>query len=1062
MSPEPFVHEKIGASAGSGKTHQLTNRYLALLAAGAQPETILATTFTRKAAGEILDRVLSRLAAAAADSGEARSLGAELGLAESGPEEFTRLLRTLLGGLHRVRIGTLDSFNSALAHSFAFELGLPAGWSIGEATEDAVLRQDALEQTLESAQADFFKALYTRLTRGEAKRGVHEELLGIIDNLYAIHQETRPESWKKLAVPPPLLPKDLDDLLVRIQVFDLSKHAGMQEPRAEDVECARAGDWENLLGKGLAGKVFSGENTFRGKPVPADLIALYEQLLQHARSALLRRLADQTESTRELLDRFHGELWALKEASGKMRFDEVTRTLAGALERQALDSQGLSFRLDGAIEHLLLDEFQDTSLAQWRVLRPLAVGITRARDNPSRSFFCVGDTKQAIYGWRGGMSEIFNTLPGTLGKLRERTLDRSRRSAQPIISVVNRVFGNLSRLVDLDKCADGLGAWNRRFTEHTTEKENIPGYVCLQSGPAQQEGQGLAEQRGDHCRRVALNIKELAGQTRGLGIGVLCRTNEAVARMIYELRRLEVEASEEGGSPLDDSPAVELMLSLLSLADHPGHSVAWFHLQNSPLKEHLTGFGDADQLSRHLRRELLAKGYGPFTHGWTTRLAPACDRRDLGRLQQLVEMAYAHQARSSLRADELVGWIRDQRVPDPSRADVRVMTIHAAKGLEFDAVVLPELDASLVGRTPSFVVERAPESLEASFVCRYVNQTLQQLLSPDQQLAFSHDRQQRVEESLSLLYVAMTRAIHALYMYIPGPRESKSDRKDAWHNLLRRTLSPEKTWEEGALLFECGKPNWFEDVEQPCKRALAPEPLKAQSIEFRRFESGRRRGLKYDSPSRREGQAHVSLNKLFHPYEGTGSAAGTLYHAWFATTGWLDDGLPADEVLRAAARKAMADLPADIWGDLDRHIDEFLMWMRDPVITRILCRKTYADPRGSLFPRALVPLWTATMIPQKVEQERRFLVREGTTFVNGSFDRIVWLCDQGRVVAADVIDFKTDALSPGDATALAERTEHYRPQLEAYRRAAARLGGLPEECVAARLVFTGPGRVKEV
>src|SRR5580693_2850750 len=128
MSHLPFTHQLIRASAGSGKTHQLTNRYLALLAAGAAPETMLAATFTRKAAGEILDRCLQRLATAAADVGKAGVLAEQTGMPTFAEDGVTHL-RRLLHALHRVRIGTLDSFYLALAGSFSLELGLPAGWS---------------------------------------------------------------------------------------------------------------------------------------------------------------------------------------------------------------------------------------------------------------------------------------------------------------------------------------------------------------------------------------------------------------------------------------------------------------------------------------------------------------------------------------------------------------------------------------------------------------------------------------------------------------------------------------------------------------------------------------------------------------------------------------------------------------------------------------------------------------------------------------------------------------------------------------------------------------------
>ena len=84
-----------------------------------------------------------------------------------------------------------------------------------------------------------------------------------------------------------------------------------------------------------------------------------------------------------------------------------------------------------------------------------------------------------------------------------------------------------------------------------------------------------------------------------------------------------IEASEEGGNPLTDSPAVELILSLFVLADHPDHSVAWFHLRTSLLKDHVAGFANAEALAVRLRSELLTQGYGRFTQAWAERLAPA-------------------------------------------------------------------------------------------------------------------------------------------------------------------------------------------------------------------------------------------------------------------------------------------------------------------------------------------------------------------------------------------------------------------------------------------------------
>jgi ATP-dependent helicase/nuclease subunit A len=1056
---QPFAHQLIRASAGSGKTHQLTNRYLALLAAGAPPETMVAATFTRKAAGEILERCLQRLATAAADRDKARVLAEQTGAATL-TQDCVRHLRRLLQALHRVRIGTLDSFYLALAGTFSLELGLPAGWSICEDVDDADLRSEALERLLEQAPDDIGRLL-PLLSKGEVQRSIHSELLEIIGIHYDIFRGSEQAAWERLDVPPPVGAAQLTAALQQLRSFDFSDSHDKRVVAARDLDLAKfeAEDWHGFIDSGLAGKLVAGETTYHGKAIPVEAQALYENLLQHVRAQILHRLSCQTRATWELLARFHAELWALKRSVGGLRFDEVTHALVDALHGQSLGMEELAFRLDGAVEHLLLDEFQDTALMQWRVLEPMAQRITQSAGEAQRSFFCVGDLKQAIYSWRGGLPAIFATLPETLGQLQPNMLVESRRSAQPLIDVVNRVFGGLDQFQAGDKPQEGLIAWSHGYEAHTTVHKEMPGYVCLHTGPAQGEDESLSDQRGRHCKYVAMQIAQLARQAPGASVGVLCRTNSTVARMIYELRESGVDASEEGGCPLTDSPAVELILSLFTLADHGGHSVAEFHLRNSPLEEHVRAFTDGDSLARHLRRELLTRGCGPFVQDWAGRLVPSCAARDLSRLQQIVEMAYTFQARSTLRAAAFVAWVKSQRVPDPTDAPVRVMTIHAAKGLEFDVVVLPELDNTLTSQPARFVVDRDPRTLDVNFVCRYADENVQKLLGPEERAAFDRARQHQVEESLCMLYVAMTRAKHALYLFIPGPRDGRSGRKDAWYNLLLQTLVPGQAAGDCASLLECGNRAWFEHI--PPAAAPAPERT-PQPIVFAATTTARRRGLEHVAPSRREGQAQVALDHLFHPSAGTGMAAGTIYHAWFAMIGWLEDGVPSKEALLDAAQRELIKLSVKERPKVDDLLATFQTWLQDPQIAAVLQRSAYASPLQPGYPITLAPLWRPIIAPQQVERERRFLIQDESKFWNGSFDRIVWLGDRDRLVAADVIDFKTDDIAPGDDQGLAARTAHYRPQLEAYRKAIARLGGLPLESIAARLAFTCAGSVVDV
>jgi ATP-dependent helicase/nuclease subunit A len=122
-----FGHVMIRASAGTGKTYQLSNRYLGLVASGVPPEAILASTFTRKAAGEILDRVLVRLADAALNEVACRDLADALGDMSLKPARALDVLAHLVKQLHRLRISTLDSVFAQMATSFSLELGLPPG-----------------------------------------------------------------------------------------------------------------------------------------------------------------------------------------------------------------------------------------------------------------------------------------------------------------------------------------------------------------------------------------------------------------------------------------------------------------------------------------------------------------------------------------------------------------------------------------------------------------------------------------------------------------------------------------------------------------------------------------------------------------------------------------------------------------------------------------------------------------------------------------------------------------------------------------------------------------------
>src|SRR5690606_5047059 len=137
----------------------------------------------------------------------------------------------------------------------------------------------------------------------------------------------------------------------------------------------------------------------------------------------------------------------------------------------------------------------------------------------------------------------------------------------------------------------------------------------------------------------------------------------------------QIAASEEGGNPLTDSAAVQVVLSALRIADHPGDRVARFHIAGSPLAELFelpdhNDRGAAMRASRSIREALLRDGYGRTIYFWAKALAPHYDEREVRRLHQLVERSYAYDPDATARADDFIAHVEQQKVEDPTAANV--------------------------------------------------------------------------------------------------------------------------------------------------------------------------------------------------------------------------------------------------------------------------------------------------------------------------------------------------------------------------------------------------------
>lgn len=184
-------HQMILASAGSGKTYALTNRFVRLLACGAPPERIVALTFTRKAAGEFFDEILNKLARAATDEKEAGKIATEIGEPQLRAADFLQLLRSMTTAMHRLALGTLDGFFARVVRAFPLELGLGGEFEILQDYGVRLERQRVLRElfartggALDTAQREFIEA-FKRATFGVEEKKLAARLDQFIDE----HQE---------------------------------------------------------------------------------------------------------------------------------------------------------------------------------------------------------------------------------------------------------------------------------------------------------------------------------------------------------------------------------------------------------------------------------------------------------------------------------------------------------------------------------------------------------------------------------------------------------------------------------------------------------------------------------------------------------------------------------------------------------------------------------------------------------------------------------------------------------------------------------------------------------
>ncbi len=423
MSFKPFL--AYSASAGSGKTFALAVRYISLLFMGESPSSILAATFTNKAAAEMRQRVLDSLRSLDGDEAFLSAICVETGLSRI--ELLSRQSEVLAKFLSSASyIVTLDSFFSSVLRSASLELGLEPNFVTKEQGDEQLEMH-----FLEEVQAEGLLSLLVDLAINiEDKR--FAKIFDLMQNFYKVD---------------PLLPSSKG---VKISV-------STQEEKAEELRLlmvkalidAGAADravkqfntkyTKELFGKKLFEKETLSEHSWFKKVANDEIEGLYIDIKQTLELWTKAKESIVLQHLFQIYDYYRNATITNAKSSGILTFDDLGY-FTHRLLHESISKEFLYFKIDAKFKHILLDEFQDTSTLQFLLLQPLIDEIFSGHGQSEfKSFFYVGDTKQSLYRFRGGVEELFDKVAENYD-IKIEQMDTNYRSSKNVVEQVNRWF----------------------------------------------------------------------------------------------------------------------------------------------------------------------------------------------------------------------------------------------------------------------------------------------------------------------------------------------------------------------------------------------------------------------------------------------------------------------------------------------------------------------------------------------------------------------------------------------------------------------------------------------
>ncbi len=859
---DPRRSAAVEACAGAGKTWMLVSRILRALIDGAAPHEILAITFTKKAAGEMRQRLQEWLAEFGSPKltetaeqwaqrlrSELIARGVEPSIAPHQAERLKGLYRSVLEHARPVQIRTFHSWFAALLRTAPLQvlddLGLPSAYELLEDDQDAMA--EVWRRYLRSVAAEpQLRADYTELVLEQGRHQAHQALqgalskrvefsmadeAGVIDEAVPPFAALTPE-FAGLENPADALasPAARQRWLAHAAALGRESNKTPRSAASAIIDAFEQPDLAKRLATLRKAFFVANEDRLTLHLKKFDAAQVAEAELQRLLLAARQHRGRQHQLRMARLSRhLIAEFSRLKRERGWIDMGDVERAALVMLSDGVL-SGWVQERLDARVRHLLIDEFQDTNPLQWQALNAWLSGYVGAGGGQhAPSVFIVGDPKQSIYRFRRADPQVFVAAKEFVQKALGGDLlacDHTRRNSPTVLGAVNEV------MLAAQQSGEFTG-----YRAHTTESETPGEILALPAIPRPERGSGASSEtlvwrdslteprtvleetlRTHECRQVASWIaQQVEAGVAPPEIMVLARKREPLGALQVELRRLGVACEQPEELLLGDLPVVQDVLALIDALVSPGHNLSLARALKSPLfslsDEDLVRIAAAARSSSHGSQWLDLSGHVTLEsidgaaleatlrqyQQWLLRLpphdalqaiyshgdvlaryaaaAPVPEREHhMAQLRALLAAALQVSGGRYLTAYQLVRAVRRQRIAAPRQANpdaVQLLTVHGAKGLEADSVVLLDAQAGPPrGKGMGILIDWPGEAASPR---NFVFLTTEKEMPPSVSDLSATDRAEAAREELNALYVAMTRARKRLVLSSVTPHSQPAN-----------------------------------------------------------------------------------------------------------------------------------------------------------------------------------------------------------------------------------------------------------------------------------------------